>query len=231
MYQIKRFLKIQIRHITDLRNKTRKSFPSRNNPIVNYQNYHPQIRIEQAILLSETKANKIHNLQIASKKIEKIILEPNAIFSFWHLVGNPNEKNGYKKGRNILNGKLSEAIGGGLCQLSGILHHVALIAGFQIIERHAHTLDLYQKQERFTPLGADATIVYGYKDLRFRQTLLFPVFFHFEINNDALICEIWAENRIFAQEIEFVAKDEGKYLKVEAKRNGEIIESAKYGKM
>jgi vancomycin resistance protein VanW len=159
------------------------------------------------------------------------VLEPNAIFSFWHLVGNPSEKNGYKKGRNILNGKLSEAIGGGLCQLSGILHHVALFAGLQILERHAHTLDLYKDEERFTPLGTDATIVYGYKDLRFRQTLPFPIFFQFQIKNDALICELWAKERIFVQEIEFIKVDEGEFVKVEAVRNGEILEVARYKKM
>jgi vancomycin resistance protein VanW len=230
MYLIKRFIKIQIRYVNDRRNNTQKSFPSRNNSITNIQDFQPQIRIEQAILPSETKVNKIHNLQIAAQKIEKIVLESNAVFSFWYLVGNPSEKNGYKKGRNILNGKLSEAIGGGLCQLSGILHHVALVAGLKIIERHAHTLDLYKDEERFTPLGADATIVYGYKDLRFRQTLSFPVFFQFEIKNDALICELWAKERIFAQEIEFIKVDEGKFVKVEAVRNGKILEVARYGK-
>jgi vancomycin resistance protein VanW len=228
MNEIKRFVKLQLRFINDLKSGNRQAFALKNNRITNLQDFQPQIRLTQPILPSSTKANKIHNLQIATQKLEKLVLQPDSIFSFWHFIGNPSEKNGYKKGRNILNGQLSEAVGGGLCQLSGIIHHLLLLAGFPILERHAHTVDLYTESERFTPLGADATVVYGYKDLRFRQHFTFPVFFHFEIKNDLILCELWATQNIDYQTIEFKKTMNDAHILVETICNGKVIEISKY---
>jgi len=58
--------------------------------------------------------------------------------------------------------------GGGLCQLSGIIYHAVLEAGLEILERHPHSLDIYTATTRYTPLGSDAAVVYGHKDLRFK---------------------------------------------------------------
>lgn len=44
-----------------------------------------------------------------------------------------------------------------------------------IVERHSHSIDIYQEHERFTPLGSDATVVYGYKDLQFQNNLNIPL--------------------------------------------------------
>jgi len=76
--------------------------------------------------------NKVQNIKTASFKVELIIINPNQVFSFWKIVGPPTKKNGYKKGRNIIKGKISEEIGGGLCQLSSILYITSLKANLEI---------------------------------------------------------------------------------------------------
>jgi vancomycin resistance protein VanW len=229
-YELKRFIKLQIRYFIDLKNGYHKSFPKKNRSIIDSQDYLPQIRITQPILPSSSKENKLQNLQIAAKNIEKVLIMPNETFSFWHLVGNPNEKKGYKKGRNLVNGVLSESIGGGLCQLSGIIHHLALLSGFPIVERYAHSADIYTESERFTPLGTDATIVYGYKDLRFRQHLPFPVFFHFEIKKEEILGELWSNEAITEQKIEFKRKELEGFIEVETMLNDGIIDFSRYKK-
>jgi vancomycin resistance protein VanW len=115
--------------------------------------------------------NKIHNIDLVIQALNGLIIQPQQVFSFWHVVKAPTLKNGYKTGRNLVNGVISEDIGGGICQISCALYLCALKAGLKIIERHSHSIDIYQEHERFTPLGSDATVVYAYKDLQFQNKL------------------------------------------------------------
>lgn len=146
--------------------------------------------IKQSLNNSTSADAKKQNLQIAISKLNNIIIHPNQLFSFWHLVGNPTQKKGYVKSRAISGNQLKQEIGGGLCQLSGLIYYLALHVGVQIIERHHHSIDIYKDEERFTPLGSDATVVYGYKDLQFKNTLSHPIALSFAILNDELIGSI-----------------------------------------
>lgn len=69
-----------------------------------------------------------------------------------------------KNGRNLVAGKIQGNYGGGLCQVSGLLYYIALATGLEILERHAHSIDIYAEEDRFAPLGADDTVVFGYKN-------------------------------------------------------------------
>jgi vancomycin resistance protein YoaR len=60
--------------------------------------------------------------------------------------------------------------GGCLCQVSSTLFNAFLLAGFSIGERHRH----YQPVS-YVPLGLDATIKYGKKDLKMRNPYPFAV--------------------------------------------------------
>lgn len=115
--------------------------------------------------------NKWHNIQLTASKISNIVIPQGGIFSFWHLVGNPSQRNGFKESRMIRNGQLGFEVGGGVCQVSSLVYLAALQAGMTILERHNHSVDIYQEDERFAPLGADATVVYGTKDFQFVNNL------------------------------------------------------------
>lgn len=149
---------------------------------------------------------KKHNLLIAIKAIETVIIQPNELFSFWKIVGNPTRKKGFVESRSLINGKIQLSIGGGLCQLSGLIYYSSLFANLEIIERHNHSMDIYTKETRFTPLGSDATVAYGYKDLRIKNNLQTPIRFTFLVTDKELTihlnnCEIIEKNTInFHQE-------------------------------
>ena len=85
-----------------------------------------------------------------------------------------------------MNGKLVFSAGGGLCQLSSLLYHLSLLAGLEILERHAHSVDIYQEEERFTPLGADATVSFPYRDLRIRNTFNCPIRFTIDLEEESI---------------------------------------------
>lgn len=197
---IKLKLKLILRKMEDKKLGYDKRIIKNQSMLIDYEN---SIKLTQIIRPSHLFENKIANLKIASQLIEQYIIHPNEIFSFWRIVGEPNQKNGYKKGRNIVGGKLQEAYGGGLCQLSGIIYHLALISGLEILERHNHSMDIYTDETRYSPLGADATVVYGYKDLRIVNNFDFPIRLKFQISNEQITALLSSSQEIKRQKISF----------------------------
>lgn len=161
------------------------------------------IHLQQAIMGGDAAANKLQNLQLAIAQLQGLVLHPGQIFSFWHCVGQPSDKKGYQKSRSIVQGQVVAETGGGLCQLSGLLYLLALKAGLTITERHAHSLDIYQETERFAPLGSDATVAFGYKDLRFINTLPHPIQLQFHVSPQLLSGGIASPSPITEQNIHF----------------------------
>jgi vancomycin resistance protein VanW len=177
-----------------------------------------ELTLSQPIMQSAFYENKIHNIQQGCQRLENVIIHPNQILSFWKCVKKPFKRNNFRIGRNLINGKLSEDYGGGLCQLSSILYHLSLMAGLEIIERHHHSFDIYQEHERFTPLGADATVVYAYKDLRIKNSFDFPICFTFRIEGNTLVCTLRSAEKIEIQEIVFTKKIQTHGVQIEAKK-------------
>ncbi len=182
-------------------------------------NYIGNIEIVQKIKQTASSTAKLENFKIAINKIEKIQLNPNEIFSFWKVVGAPSKKNGFVESRSIVNGKITPTYGGGLCQLSGIIYYASLYANLDIIERYNHSTDIYTNETRFTPLGSDATVVYGFKDLKIKNNLKNPIKFSFSLKRNSLTIRINSEEIIDTNNIEFIKNKKdvvtyinGKYL-------------------
>ncbi|MFT6962441.1 MAG: vancomycin resistance protein VanW [Flammeovirgaceae bacterium] len=159
--------------------------------------------VSQPVKQTEFSANKLENIQTALKTINCLAIYPNQVFSFWKLIGNPTEENGFKLGRSIVGDRLSADFGGGLCQLSGMLYLLTLKTGLEVTERHAHSHDLYNEQTRYTPLGSDATVAYGHKDLRFRNTTEGIIYFHFHYSDNQIIGKVFANKTIPVFELSF----------------------------
>jgi hypothetical protein len=108
---------------------------------------------------------KVHNLRLAARALDGTRIPAGAVFSFWKQLGRPGRARGFVDGRMLREGCLVPSAGGGLCQISNALFEVALAAGCEIVERHAHS--------RIVPgsvaaVGRDATVAWNYVDLRFR---------------------------------------------------------------
>ncbi|MFN5417810.1 MAG: VanW family protein [Flavobacteriia bacterium] len=177
--------------------------------------YNHEISIVQEIKKNHHFENKLVNIDLGIQSIQDVTIYPNQIFSFWKMVPKPSAKNNFQQSRNIIDGKLSEDIGGGLCQLSSIIYHCALISGLKITERHNHSVDLYEEKDRFTPLGSDATVVYGYKDLRFQNNFNFPIQIQLKIKDFNLKCSFLSPENIQERDLEFVSKTKGNGVEVE----------------
>ncbi len=204
--------------ITGTRFKFAKNSPER---MSQAKTWPERIIITQPINVSDWTENKKHNLRLAISRFEDVPIFPEEIFSFWHYVGNPTKKHGYKKGINIIQSQLDFDYGGGLCQLSGLLYHLALTGGIGIVERYPHSTDLYTDETRYTPLGADATTAYGYKDLRFKNTLDRPICFRARIEGEQLIGSLCAPEFLREYELRFDKALVGEIEEVETLRRNE----------
>ncbi len=212
----KAVLKANRRRFSDMRSGDLAQF-AQPIPIVP-QNWTAQLYITQVLKPSAYADNKWHNLAIAIQQVEPVVIEPGQIFSFWHTVGNPTEKTGYQTGRALMNGQLTAVIGGGLCQLSGLLYLLALHTDFEVLERHAHSKDIYTDETRFAPLGSDATVVYGYKDLRLKNQTTTPIRFQFELYKSHITATMMAIEPIPQYKVEFVIDDRESEKQVETIR-------------
>lgn len=120
----------------------------------------------------ELTAGKIQNLRVAAKSLDRVVVPAGEIFSFWKQVGRITTKKGYVVGRELREGCIIPNLGGGLCQLSNGLYNAALKAGFETVERHAHS---QQVPGSLAAVGRDATVFWNYVDLRFRHTHAFQI--------------------------------------------------------
>lgn len=111
-------------------------------------------------------AGKIHNLRIACQALNGLEIPAGAIFSFWKQLGRVTRRRGFVDGRELREGCLIPSVGGGLCQLSNLLYSAALDAGFEVMERHAHSRKV---PGSLAERDRDATVFWNYVDLRFRS--------------------------------------------------------------
>lgn len=113
--------------------------------------------------------NKVHNLKLAGKAINKVLIRPKETFSFYWLVRNADKKEPYKDGLNLVDGKIIGSYGGGLCQLSNLLFWCFLHTPLTIVERHGHAVESFPSTTEDLPKGTDATVSEGWCDLQVRN--------------------------------------------------------------
>lgn len=118
----------------------------------------------------ELQRNKAVNLRLACAKINGIIIRPGQTFSFWRLVGEPGEKQGYREGLVINAGKLGRGTGGGLCQLANLIHWLVLNSPLTVTELVHHSDALFPDSGRRVPFGTGTSVFYKNVDYRFRNT-------------------------------------------------------------
>ena len=135
-----------------------------------------------------TDKGRATNIEIAARSISGMIVMPGEEFSFFDVVGECTVPKGYCESTIFYGGELARGIGGGICQVSSTLYNTALIAGMKITERHPHSMRVSYAQP-----GRDATVNYGYLDLRFVNPYDKPVKIVATAENGKLIFSFYCE--------------------------------------
>ena len=170
-YRLSMEKEILKRKLKDLLHKTNfaKERTETSLPVVIYR-HNSLIRRRLGNVNMQLQENKATNLALAVSHIDGLLIRPGETFSIWKLIGRTTQRKGYKEGLIIANGKPSQGIGGGMCQLSNLIHWMVLHSELTIVEHHHHDgFDLFPDFGRQIPFGTGTSISYNYIDYRLRN--------------------------------------------------------------
>ena len=217
---------ILLRHIKNILSKEKFAKEKNTEPLpVTIYKHNSLIRRRLGNVDMELQENKAVNLSLAAPQINGIIIKPGETFSLWSLVKKTTEKKGYKEGLTISSGKTTKGIGGGLCQLSNLIHWMILHSDMEITEHHHHDgLDLFPDYKRVIPFGTGTSIMYNYLDYRFKNNTNITYQLIIYTTDEYLCGELRADNKqiykyhIIAENTFFSKEEDGVY------RNGEVYQ-------
>lgn len=150
---------------------------------------------------SASIANRKENIAIGASFFDGILVKPDMEVSFNETVGDINEDRGFKSAGVIINGELDSGIGGGICQVSTTLYNAIIRADLDVVERINHT-----RPVNYVPLGTDAAVVSGYKDLKFKNSSKYPVYIKSYADGDNLEFKIFGNKELKKYDINIVPK-------------------------
>lgn len=132
------------------------------------------------------RKDRTHNVKLAAAAINGRLLRPGEIFSYNQVVGPRLKKTGYKEAQIYSRGEIIPGVGGGICQVSSTVYNAALLANLEIIERSNHSMPV-----PYVPLGRDATVAYGIRDLKFKNITSAPVYIATRIEENRLTVDVY----------------------------------------
>ena len=126
------------------------------------------------------------NLRLAANKINGTVLMPGEVFSYNLVVGERTIAAGYKNAAIYQNGEVVDGLGGGICQISSTLYNAALFANLQMVELYNH-----QFVPSYVTAGRDATVVYGVKDFKFKNSRKYAIKITCSVSGGVAKFQIW----------------------------------------
>ncbi len=130
--------------------------------------------------------NRIHNIKLMASWVEGTLMLSGESFSLVNAIGDFTPERGFKEAYVIYGGVLVPMLGGGGCQIGTTLYNAAALSDLEILSRQNHSFyfNIY-------PLGRDATIYPGQKDLKFRNNTGHPILIKAVATNKRLSFRIY----------------------------------------
>lgn len=114
--------------------------------------------------------NRNTNLCLLCAALDGVVLEPGQEFSYNDTLGERTAEKGYKPAPAYSGNRLTDAIGGGVCQGSTTLYNCVLLADLEVVFRACHGAAV-----SYVPIGLDAAVNWGTTDFQFRNSSHFPI--------------------------------------------------------
>lgn len=189
----------------------------------------PDLLASYSTKYAASNKNRTTNLRLAAEKIDGTVLLPGEVFSYNNVVGERTISAGYKDAAIYLNGQVVDGLGGGICQISTTLFNAVLFSNLEIVELYNH-----QFIPSYATAGRDATVVYGVKDFKFKNSRNYAIKITCSVSNGVASFQIWG----FKQEPEYevsvsanVTSRTSSYIKSATYRtlklNGEVVKTEK----
>ncbi|MCL1798940.1 MAG: VanW family protein [Eggerthellaceae bacterium] len=133
-------------------------------------------------------SDRARNLALAARAIDGVEIAPGQVFSFNEAVGDVENSSDYSVAIVIYGNEVAYARGGGISQVATALYNAALQGNMEIVERYPHTLIT-----DYAPIGLDATVKYGEKDLKIKNTSEYPVYISVEATDKTVTVTLYGQ--------------------------------------
>jgi vancomycin resistance protein YoaR len=108
---------------------------------------------------------RVANIRRAAELLDGTLLLPDEVFSLNEALGERTEARGFVPAPMIdRDGRLVDAVGGGISQVATTIYNAAFFAGLELIQHTPHTYYI----SRY-PIGREATVSWGGPELLFRN--------------------------------------------------------------
>lgn len=130
------------------------------------------------------------NIRLAVHSIDGTVLSPGETFSLNQAVGPRTQARGYRTAPVFMDAEKVPGIGGGVSQVTGTLFNAAALAGLRIVEVNPHS-----RPVAYIPVGRDATVALGSKDLKFKNDTGAPVYIAYHFDGRRLRATLYGRKR------------------------------------
>lgn len=119
---------------------------------------------------SGSSNSRINNIMVAAARLNGVVLMPGQAISIDAAILPRTAENGYKMAGVYSGGKTVQGMGGGICQVSSTVYNAIMNAGLSVVTRYPHSMPV-----SYLPIGLDAAIAAGTKDLIFMNPYDTPI--------------------------------------------------------
>lgn len=162
-----------------------------------------------------------YNVSLASKNIKGVVVNASKVFSQNSTIGPYTKIRGFREGASYIGGNIIMTEGGGVCKIATTLYNLVALSNLEIIERHNHSMPI-----NYVPYGQDATVAYGVKDFRFKNTSESSILIWSEMIGNRLYMGFYGNEKppevTWNHEISNIVKPSIKYIKNEKLNPGEM---------
>jgi vancomycin resistance protein YoaR len=145
-----------------------------------------------------------HNIRLAAKKFDGLVIPPGETFSFNQALGEVTAEAGYEESYITAGEQLAIGIGGGICQVSTTAFRAAFWGGYPITEHWYHSQRVSYYELRGGGVGMDATVYWPSADLKFVNDREAPLLIETEVGE--------ASHRLVFR---FTSTDDGRRVEME----------------
>ncbi|MBK8468742.1 MAG: VanW family protein [Candidatus Phosphoribacter sp.] len=132
-------------------------------------------------------ADRTVNLTTAANTINGTLIKPGEVFSLNGVLGERTAAKGYREAGMILNGRLVQATGGGVSQISTVVYNLAWFAGVELTQHQAHSFYI----SRY-PAGREATVNWPTIDNKWTNTTPYGILVQMWVSGGQVHGRLWS---------------------------------------
>ncbi|MBC7290253.1 MAG: VanW family protein [Actinotalea sp.] len=131
--------------------------------------------------------DRTHNLVVGAGKVNGTLLLPDEVFSLTDTLSPITAEAGYREAGVVVNGVLTDGMGGGLSQMGTTVYNVGFFAGLEDVEHRPHSYWFSRYPE-----GREATIFAGVLDVKIGNNTPYGVLFQSWVADGRLWVAAWS---------------------------------------